>query len=286
MRQLLTVAPHFSKNDAELYGVIVESFGIGPLEIESSCFVNNSAYGNALVATYGLEMGTFTNNFGEGNNVTWLTEIECIFAALVDSADPSFPNLACSEFDATTCLRNSSTPTATNPPETTAPSTTEVSIQPTSSPTLIGGGQTEPPAPTVAPGPCYSSLTTIDEEERAVTDLEVVRTYILCPNTTFVTGFLTNNGDILGGDIPLTLRKNMHILCGNDGKRSNGCKISQGSYGLTSIPANFDTQVENAGVIVQGVVFESLAVYGLLIGVAGSFQFIDCAITVCTYALL
>ena len=36
---------------------------------------------------------------------------------------------------------------------------------------------------------CYTNLTVIDEDERLVTDLEAVRTYILCADTRFVTGF-------------------------------------------------------------------------------------------------
>lgn len=127
---------------------------------------------------------------------------------------------------------------------------------------------------------CYVSLTDIDDDERLVTDLEVVRTYILCANTTFFPGFLTNNDEILGGDRPLTLRKNMQILCGKTGSSVNNCVISRGSFALTSIPSNFDPPTVNTGVVVKGVTFDNAFVVGILIQLPGEFQFIDCIFTV------
>ena len=173
-------------------------------------------------------------------------------------------------------------PTAAQTP--TAATTPNLPEEPTVS------GATEPPTtaatPTTAaqptePLPCFTSLTTLDEVERNVTDIEVVRNYVLCANTTFFTGFLTTNGDILGGDKPLTLRKNMHIYCGEiDGSSDNNCVVSRGSFGLTSIPNNFDPPTFNGNVIVQGVTFENAALYAVLIGQAGGFQFIDCIFSV------
>jgi hypothetical protein len=128
---------------------------------------------------------------------------------------------------------------------------------------------------------CYSSLTTLNEDENSVTDLEVVRTYILCANTIFYTGFVTTSGEILGGDKPLTLRKNMHIYCGDEtGSSANNCIVSRGSFGLTSIPANYDPPTVNTGVIVQGVTFDNAALFAMLLGLAGEFKFIDCIYSV------
>ena len=128
---------------------------------------------------------------------------------------------------------------------------------------------------------CYSSLDTLDEDERSVTDIEVVRTYILCANTTFITGFVTTDGEILGGQMPLTLRKNMHVYCGDEtGSSANNCIIYRGSFGLTSLPANFDPPTVNTGVIVQGVTFDNAALFGMLLQLAGEFKFIDCIYSV------
>ena len=140
----------------------------------------------------------------------------------------------------------------------------------------------EDSAPTQSPIPtfCYSSLSSLDEVERNVTNINVIRTYVLCANTTFFTGFLTQNGDILGGDKPPTLRRKMRILCGYEGRSSDNCTISRGSFGLTSIPNNFDPPTFNNDVVIQGVTFENAAEYGVLIGLAGGFQFIDCIFVV------
>jgi hypothetical protein len=177
--------------------------------------------------------------------------------------------------DAGTTLTTQIAPT---PGSTVVPPTNPV-LAPTEAPAPTNAA-TEPPTaapPPTAPLPCFTSLTTLDEVEREVTDLDVVRNYVLCANTIFYTGFLTTNGDILGGDKPLTLRKNMHIWCGEIGGGSeNSCVISRGSFGLTSIPNNFDPPTVNNNVIVQGVTFVNAALYGVLIGLAGGFQFIDC----------
>ena len=163
------------------------------------------------------------------------------------------------------------------PTEAAQPAPTNAATEPpTEAPLAVLQTPDSPPPPT-APLPCFTSLTTLDEVEREVTDLDVVRNYVLCADTTFFTGFLTTNGDILGGDKPLTLRKNMHVWCGEIGGGSeNNCVISRGSFGLTSIPNNFDPPTVNNNVIVQGVTFENAALYGVLIGLAGGFQFIDC----------
>lgn len=117
-----------------------------------------------------------------------------------------------------------------------------------------------------------------------MTNLDVVRDYVLCRDTTFVTGTLTDEGEIDGGFRPLTLRKNMRIHCGEiDGGSENNCVIRDGSFGLTSIENNFeDATVINTGVIVRGVTFDDAAEIAVLIGLAGGFRFIDCVFTVRT----
>ena len=132
---------------------------------------------------------------------------------------------------------------------------------------------------------CYTSLDTLYDVESSVTDLEVVRTYILCANTTFLTGFVTTDGEILGGQQPLTVRKNMHVYCGDEtGSSANNCIVSRGSFGLTSLPSNYDPPTINTGVIVQGVTFDSAAFIGTLLGLAGEFKFIDCKYSVRCYS--
>jgi hypothetical protein len=192
--------------------------------------------------------------------------------------------LGCCSVGETPPPTDASTP-PTEAAGTTPPAPTEaqgtLSPQPSVAPDIDTTVPTLTAAPTTTPLPCFESLSVLDEVERNVTDLEVVRDYVLCADTTFFTGFLTTNGDILGGDKPLTLRKNMHIHCGEiGGSVKNNCIISRGSFGLTSIPNNFDPPTVNTGVVVRGVTFENAALYGILIGLAGDFQFIDCIFTV------
>ena len=100
------------------------------------------------------------------------------------------------------------------------------------------------------------------------------------PTPVSLLAFLTNSEEILGGQRPLTLRKNMHILCGETGSSANNCVITTGSFALTSLPSNFDPPTVNAGVVVQGVTFDNAALVGMLIEVPGEFKFIDCIYTV------
>jgi hypothetical protein len=128
---------------------------------------------------------------------------------------------------------------------------------------------------------CYTNLTVIDEDERKVTNLTVARTYILCPNTTFNTGFLsTTTDEIIAGDRPLTLRKNMKVLCGESGSSANNCVIAKGSFLLTSLPSNFDPPTINTGVVVMGVTFDNAALFAVLLQLPGTFKFVDCIFTV------
>lgn len=107
--------------------------------MDSTCFINNKAHANALVTEYRPELGTYTNNFGEGNSVTWLVELTCMFAALVDPTQDDFPNVNCTEFDASTCAI-----------EVTEPSVTEPTLAPSSTGTI---SPVAPKTPTTAPEP-------------------------------------------------------------------------------------------------------------------------------------
>jgi hypothetical protein len=118
--------------------------------------------------------------------------------------------------------------------------------------------------------------------EQLVTNIEVVRDYVLCADTVFTTGLLTTNGDILLGDMPLTLRKNMRIHCGDIGGSSdNNCVIRGGSFGVVSFGNNFEETTVNDNVLVQGVTFQDIALYGMLLGLPGNFRFVDCIFVVC-----
>lgn len=119
----------------------MENIGNGAMELLSTCFTGNRAYGNGLVNVYGTELPTTMNNFGANNEVVYTVDLECEFVALVDGDDPTFQNLACADFDATVCGAT------TQPPSPVAAPT----AQPTTAPT---------PAPVVAPAPVESPSMT------------------------------------------------------------------------------------------------------------------------------
>ena len=135
----------FHQNDAFSYGIIVENFGNGSLTFNSTCWVENRAYGNGLVASYGTEVPNVTNDYGSKNEVEYLSALECEFVALVDGNDQSFPNLACADFSADTCSFSLELPT---PPPVESVETVEPSAAP-------AGGTT----PTAAQGSAGPAVT-------------------------------------------------------------------------------------------------------------------------------
>lgn len=130
------------QNDANGYGAIVEKFGNGPMNLDSTCWSGNRAHGNALVTSYSAELPAVSTNFGVGNDVEYRVENECEFVALVSDESP-FPNLECSDFDADTCAFEISE--STPPP---ADSTTQVPSGGTGTSTEL---PTEAPPPSAAP---------------------------------------------------------------------------------------------------------------------------------------
>jgi hypothetical protein len=157
----LILFPRSTQNDALGYGAIIDSFDPGALTIENSCFTNNKAYGNALVVSYGLNIGNLTNNYGLGNTVEWSDPLECTFAAL---ANPnSFANIECVEFDATTCQRDAAPSSATSAPGPTvvpAPVETGMPSAPGDTAETAMPSISMVPTPTSAVTPAPSSQNT------------------------------------------------------------------------------------------------------------------------------
>jgi len=106
---------------------------------------------------------------------------------------------------------------------------------------------------------CLTDLTDIFQNENAVTDTNIKRTYTLCPNTVFQTGVANQQtGQIEGGQTPIVTRANAHVKCGDDGKSSNGCVIDgTGNYGIFQIPSQV---FENRPTDSSNVIFEGLTI--------------------------
>eukprot|EP00542_Grammatophora_oceanica_P016651 CAMPEP_0194029770 /NCGR_PEP_ID=MMETSP0009_2-20130614/3425_1 /TAXON_ID=210454 /ORGANISM="Grammatophora oceanica, Strain CCMP 410" /LENGTH=471 /DNA_ID=CAMNT_0038669543 /DNA_START=21 /DNA_END=1436 /DNA_ORIENTATION=+ len=118
---------------------------------------------------------------------------------------------------------------------------------------------------TTAPsGACIDNLTQIfDNERENVTDLNETRTYILCTDTSFITGAVNPDG-FASAQFPLVPRSNMIVLCGEDGTSDGNCTIT-GASGVLSAQ---DLQGSDAyfpddddfvtGFYVSGVTFANL----------------------------
>ena len=77
--------------------------------------------------------------------------------------------------------------------------------------------------------PCESTLSDIQRKEAALVNDNVVRTYILCPNTDY----------LLGSPLVLT-RPNVRILCGADGQSGNQCIVTGGDVQMKVVGGAVD----------------------------------------------
>jgi hypothetical protein len=119
-------------------------------------------------------------------------------------------------------------------------------------------------------------------ETEAAYPTNTSQVWTLCPNTEYKTGF-EKDGEIIGGMAPLSLRSNMTIKCGEDGKSSNNCSVTTGSYGFMSVGNLFGDDsfyIENA--VLSGITFaSSIRTNSVVIGdLGGSVAFVDCRFNV------
>ena len=128
---------------------------------------------------------------------------------------------------------------------------------------------------------CTSNLTEIFNaqgyDNGTFISTEIPQVWTLCPNTEYKTGFLSDQ-DIIVGMLPLFLRSNMTIQCGEDGKNSNNCTVSTGHLGFYTSQGMFapDEYVIENGVL-RGITFADLRLQYFLIGdMGGNVHLIDC----------
>jgi hypothetical protein len=128
---------------------------------------------------------------------------------------------------------------------------------------------------------CIFDFNDIYRAENAVTNTNVKRTYIICPNKVYGMGYLDynynlrkQNNDI--GQPPLPLRPNIRYQCGNDGSRTNECYISDGDIHLdgTMIRGIDDARVDNVEIV--GFTFQKAIKHSLWVTKPGSLTFQDC----------
>lgn len=106
------------------------------MSFNSTCWIGNRAHGNALAGTYGATIGSTSNDFGEGNEIEYLSPLECEFFARIDGRDQLFPNLECADFTADACAFEIVEPTPAPVEPTPAP------VAPTAANVPTEAGQT------------------------------------------------------------------------------------------------------------------------------------------------
>lgn len=129
------------------------------MSFNSTCWVGNRAYGNALAGTYSATIASVSNDFGVDNEIEHLSSLECEFVARIDGNDQSFPNIECANFTADECAFDISGPTPAPVETTPAPVAPNTEGPPTEGPPTEGtqptaeGGAAEPATapPTAAP---------------------------------------------------------------------------------------------------------------------------------------
>lgn len=127
---------------------------------------------------------------------------------------------------------------------------------------------------------CYDNLSSLNAVESAITDTSEPRSYVLCPETTFVTGIL-EAGVLVEGQAPLNLRPNVSIQCGESGSRTNNCVVT-GGIGLLGTAANFG-DASLGSVAITGVTFSELTSVTFFIRLLnGDITVTDCAFLVRT----
>ena len=120
--------------------------------------------------------------------------------------------------------------------------------------------------------PCESSLDSIAANEANIESSSPVRTYVLCPDTTYNVG-----------SSPLALsRPNMHIICGINGDSDNECILSGGAVQLVVSEEYWigETRMPALNILLRGIRFVRATSTNVLIDTAGEVLFHDCAFSV------
>ena len=113
------------------------------------------------------------------------------------------------------------------------------------------------------------------DAEKKVSNFDVVRTYELCSDTTFNVGSYQDiyNHEFSGNKI--TLRPNLHIQCGSNGRRANNCVINGGSLQLDgSMRALPNSNLHN--IVLTGITFQDAKQHVGVFQKPGNVLFRDC----------
>ena len=168
------------------------------------------------------------------------------------------------------------------------------SVVPSDMPSLTPSSEpSQSAAPTVYVTPvitfesCFDDLTDIYVLERDLDEASILRKYVLCPGTKFNIGIVDDDGVISEGQHTIQLRPNVIYQCGEDGKRSNGCIVEGGDFGLTSFYGVYNDIYETVeNVVIKGLTFQSQQLFSVVLEAAGDISFLDCAFFVSGYTVI
>ena len=123
---------------------------------------------------------------------------------------------------------------------------------------------------------CVNDIGTIAQRESLVTDTSFPRSYTLCPNTDFEIGYLDFNNRVTSGQPMLPLQSNMRVQCGDDGSRSNGCRIRGGSVQVDGTDYfEFGPRLIK-DVVLEGITFFNTSMHSAWLNQPGDIVFRDC----------
>jgi len=132
-------------------------------------------------------------------------------------------------------------------------------------------------APPTQASTCYSNLTIVFEVNEIASQFDQ-KVFTLCPNTVFDIGYTIDAECCFEGQMPLLLRSNTLVKCGEDGKSSNNCTMKGGESHILTSRGIWDEDVFN--VEIQGLTFDGPTSLTYLLAAKGDITFTDCIIKV------
>jgi hypothetical protein len=123
---------------------------------------------------------------------------------------------------------------------------------------------------------CIDNLTNIYEDVSLKGAFEM-KTYHICPNTTYVIGIPDSDGNCCdeGKHRAFEMRSYSEYICGEDGESSNNCFITGGQVHVVTTQEGWVGEPSKA-LKLRGFTFEKAEILGILLANEGDVEFIDC----------
>lgn len=125
---------------------------------------------------------------------------------------------------------------------------------------------------------CFNTINNIalNEAFLSATELLQKRTYNLCPGSNFTIGKLDFDYNLAGGQDMIPLRPNLHIKCGADGSRLNGCLVQGGTIQVDGTDNYGISQPRLDNVVLEGITFSDTRQHSAWFNKPGNVLFKDC----------